>query len=285
MVRELSPEEFPPFLRELPDPPKRLFAEGMLPSKRSKILTVVGSRKHSDYGRQAAESLIDGLRGHDVVIVSGLALGLDAVAHRAAMRAGLQTIAVPGSGLDKRVLYPRSHARLAEEILARGGGLLSEFEPTTPAAPWTFPQRNRVMAGMAHAVLVVEAELRSGTLITARLAADYSKDVLAVPGPIFSRTSDGPHMLMRLGATPVRTSADVLDALGIADARGPAETKAAPGGLSQDEKKVYEILREPMSRDLLIQRLGMGTTNANILLSAMELKGLIAESLGEVRIS
>ncbi len=183
----LTPEYFPEKLKQIPDAPKKLYVEGVLPSEDTKILAVVGARKHTPYGKEACEKLIAGLAGYDICIVSGLALGIDAVAHKAALDAGLKTIAVPGSGLDRSVLYPITNKRLAEEILHAGGALLSEFEPKTIAAPWTFPQRNRIMAGLADAVLVVEAELQSGTLITSKYATEYNRDVLAVPGSIFSK--------------------------------------------------------------------------------------------------
>jgi DNA processing protein len=149
-VRKLSPKEFPTLLKEIPDPPEQLFVRGNLPTK-SKILSVVGARAYSSYGKDVCEMLIDGLRGHDVAIVSGLALGIDSIAHKSALSAGLFTLAVPGSGLNDEVLYPSTHKKLAHDILDAGGGLLSEFEPDFKATPWSFPQRNRIMAGLAHA--------------------------------------------------------------------------------------------------------------------------------------
>jgi DNA processing protein len=127
----------------------------------------------------------------------------------------LPTIAVPGSGLDPGSLHPASHANLAVEITKRGGTLISEFEPDFKATQWSFPMRNRIMAGMSHATLIIEAELKSGTMITAKLTSEYNRELLAVPGSIFSPMSDGPNMFIRLGATPVRSSGDILEALGI----------------------------------------------------------------------
>jgi DNA processing protein len=287
-ISELEPQSFPKLLREISDPPEKLFLAGMLPSLELRMLCVVGSRKYSEYGKAAVEKLIDGLRGYPVAIVSGLALGIDSIAHRTALRAGLQTVAVPGSGLHESVLYPRAHLNLACEIVASGGCLLSEFEPKTPAAPWTFPQRNRIMAGLSHAVLVVEAELKSGTLITSKLATEYNRDVLTIPGSIFSKTSEGPHMLLRLGAAPITSSEDILRALGLEPADAAPKTKAFDFPLSPDEVKVVSILREPIPRDALVAQLkenGFDTSRANILLSAMELKGIISESLGEMRLN
>src|SRR3989344_5616066 len=168
-LKLLSPKDFPPLLREIPDAPKKLYVRGKLPSFNSAWLAVVGSRACTPYGRQALRYLIEGLRGYPVVIVSGLAYGIDAEAHKAALEAKLPTVAAPGSGLDWNVLYPRANVNLAREILKAGGALLSEFEPNMKATDYTFPQRNRIMAGLSHATLVVEAKEKSGSLITAKL--------------------------------------------------------------------------------------------------------------------
>jgi len=203
-------------LSEIPRPPKELYCEGeLLDFNEYKYLTVVGSRKFSRYGRDVCEALIAGLKGYNVVIVSGLALGIDAIAHQAALDAGLKTIAVPGSGLDRSVLHPRTNHRLADDIIKSGGALLSEFEPTYPAGLHTFPKRNRIMVGMSHAVLLIEAAERSGTLITARMATDYNRELLAVPHDITRVTAQGVNQFLKLGATPVTESADILRALGI----------------------------------------------------------------------
>src|SRR3989344_2642579 len=185
-LAQLTPNLFPRRLREIPDPTEKIYLKGTLPSEDHKWLCVVGSRKYSSYGKEVCEKLIEGLRGYPVVIVSGLALGMDAIAHRAALSAKLHCVAVPGSGLDPSVLYPATNRRLADEILKAGGVLLSEFEPNFRATAWSFPQRNRIMAGLSDAVLVIEAEKRSGTLITARLATAYHRDVFTIPGSIFS---------------------------------------------------------------------------------------------------
>ena len=156
MIRPLLPHEFPELLKEINDPPKQLRYEGELPPPNNKLLAIVGARKFSNYGRESCEAIIAGLAGSPVTIVSGLALGMDSIAHRAALRYGLQTIAIPGSGLDRKVIHPRSHAGLADEIVEAGGGLLSEYDDTMPAGVWAFPKRNRLMAGMSHATIVID---------------------------------------------------------------------------------------------------------------------------------
>jgi len=284
-IREIGKKDFPKRLLEITDPPKKLFLQGVLPPEDSKYLCVVGSRKYSEYGRQAVEKLIAGLRGYPVVIVSGLALGIDSLAHRAALNAGLTTIAVPGSGLDPKVLYPASHKELARKIVAIGGCLLSEFEPNFRATSYSFPQRNRIMAGLSDAVLVVEAELKSGTLITSKFATEYNRDVLTIPGSIFSGNSAGPHMLLRLGATPITSSAELLEALGISLTKPSTLNPNNYSDCSLDEKKVIALLAEPTPRDELIQALGLSASQANVLLSMMEIKGLIKESMGEIHLA
>ncbi len=287
--------EFPALLREIPDAPEQLYVQGNLAPLRQDsaghappenvLLAVVGSRAYTSYGKAVVEHLLSGLRGYPVTIVSGLALGMDALAHKAALANGLHTVGVPGSGLSDKVLYPRSNFLLAQEILAAGGGLLSEQEPEQGAALWTFPKRNRIMAGMCHATLLIEAKEKSGTLITARLASEYNRDVFVVPGDIFSSSTKGTHQFLKLGATPITSAADLLDALNLQPQ--PLLYQGSPGtvakSLTADEQKVAEILQTPCSRDELIEQLGLPITQANILLSAMELKGLIKEELGVLR--
>ena len=283
-LKLLSPDGFPPQLREIPGAPKRLHMRGQLPSFDKQWLAIVGSRAITPYGKQACRHLIEGLRGYPVVIVSGLAYGVDAEAHKAALEAGLPTVAVPGSGLDWNVLYPRANVGLAREILKAGGALVSEEEPTTKAADYTFPKRNRIMAGMCRAVLIIEAKEKSGSLITAKLTVEYNRDLLVVPGSIFSAESRGTHQFLRLGATAVTSPEDILVALGIAKREDATTLASLRADLSGDELRVIEILNAPLSRDELIRALELPITDANVLLSTMEIKGLIVEELGVVRV-
>jgi DNA processing protein len=280
-LKLLSQEDLPPLLREIPQPPKNLYVRGELPSYDKRWLAVVGSRACTPYGRQVCEYLISGLSGYPIVIVSGLAFGIDTEAHKAALKAGLPTVAVPGSGLDWSVLYPKSNQSLAKEILESGGALLSEFEPDMKAADYTFPKRNRVMAGLCQATLMIEAKEQSGSLITAKLAVDFNRDLLVVPGSIFSAESKGVHQFLRLGATAVTSPQDILQALGIASETSNALSR---NDLSAEELRVVELVASPISRDELIRSLELPTSEANILLSTMEIKGVIVEELGVVRV-
>lgn len=285
--RKLKEDEFPNPLFEIPQPPKQLYVEGELPDPDEYIyLTVVGSRKFSSYGKEACEKIISELQGYNIVIVSGLAHGIDAIAHKAAMKAGLKTIGVPGSGLDRKVLYPSLNRKIADEIVASGGALLSEFDPMQAATLYTFPQRNRIMAGLAKAILVIEAGDKSGTLITARLATEYNRDLLVVPGSIFSPNAIGSNKMINLGATPVSSGEEVLKALGINVETKQKALDLKDPTLSENERKILEILSiEPIPRDELLHELGIPINEANTLLSVMEIKGLIVESLGELRIN
>lgn len=281
-IKILEKKNWPPLLVETPKPPAKLYYAGAVPDYSRKFLCVVGSRKYTTYGRDAVEYLIKGLTGYPVTIVSGLALGIDSFAHMNALKYGLPTVAIPGSGLSPKTLHPQSHLRLAEEIVEKGGTLLSEFESDFKATFWSFPQRNRIMAGMSHATLLIEAGEKSGTLITAKLAIDYNRELLCVPGPIFSTNSEGTNMFARLGATIVRSPGDILEALGIkAEAK---EKKKDYSDCSVNEIKIINILNEPLERDELVRQIKLPIHEVQMALTLLELKGYIREEMGEVRL-
>ncbi len=281
-MEKLTGTQIPKVLLEIPQPPKTLWLEGELPDfNEYKYLAVVGSRKFTNYGRECCEKLIMGLAGKPIVIVSGLAIGIDTLAHKTALCAGLKTVSIPGSGLNRDVIYPRQNAKLADEILASGGALLSENPPDFKALLHSFAQRNRIMAGLCSAVLIIEAGEKSGTLITARMALDYNRTVLVVPGSIFNQSSIGANRLLKQGASPVCSSEDILVELGLETETG--QTVLDLSSLSELEKRVYEILNEPLPRDDLLREMGLEISEANSLLTMMEIKGLIKESLGEMR--
>ena len=281
-IRDLHKKDFPPLLLQINDPPKSMRIIGELPQT-EKYLCVVGSRKYSDYGKAVCEKLIEGLRGYSITIVSGLALGMDAIAHRAALKAGLSTIGVPGSGLGPKALYPVTNRNIAEEIIESGGALISEFADDFRPRLESFPQRNRIMAGMSHATLIVEAELKSGTLITSKYATEYNRDVFTVPHSIFSKTSEGPHMLLRLGATPITQSSDIVTALGLRP-RDELLQMRDYSGCSTDERELISLLSEPLSRDEIIRRLGKPVYATQTIIATMEIKGLIEEVMGEIHL-
>lgn len=279
-VSSLSPSEFPKALLEIPQPPETLFVVGELPDpSQYYYLAVVGSRKYTSYGREVCEHIIKGLAGYPICIVSGLAIGMDGIAHRAALDAGLLTIAVPGSGINQSVIYPRTHVNLAREIVENNGALLSEYEPDFRATPWSFPQRNRIMAGLCQGTLVIEAEEKSGTLITARLATEYSRTVFTVPGSIFSAPSKGTNNLLRQGATPITSAKDLLEEIGFVEQTfGSLDlTMYTP-----EEQAVLILLDEPREREEIIALSDMQPGETLSILTVLEIKGVIEERLGKI---
>lgn len=281
-IRELAREEWPAQLLEIPEPPTRLWARGTLPAQGTKLLTVVGSRAMTRYGEEACQKLLSGLAGYPISIVSGLALGIDTCAHKAALAAGLHTLVVPGSGLGDDVLYPRSNRGFAKEIIERGGGMLSEYPPDEPSRVYYFPERNRIMVGLSDAVLLIEAGPKSGTLITARLASEYNRELLCIPHRIGDPHAFGGHLFIRLGATLVTEPLHILEALGIPP-REAASRGAAPTDLDEAELLVWGMLEEPKTRDEILREGGAGASELLTALVALELRGLAKEEFGAWR--
>lgn len=299
-VLRLPAEDFPKSVREMPDPPDTLYYVGnktLITESENVRLCVVGSRRYSDYGYRACNMLIEGLKGFPVTIVSGLALGIDGVAHEAALKHKIPTISVPGSGLDPTIIYPRSHLYLAERIINEGGLLLSEYEPSTRASPWSFPMRNRIMAGLCQAVLIIEGEKDSGTLITARLAVEYNRDVFTVPGSIFSETSEGPHGLIKRGATPICSVEDLIEALGfngnkkidfgdgkevVSEENKSKATQRKYSECSTEEIQLALLIGESTTKEELYSKSGLPVSQVHILLSMLEIRGLIREEFGKI---
>ena len=277
-IHEIDKNDFPIRLLEIPHPPKKLYVRSntelstLLEGK--KILTIVGPRKYTKYGKHCIESLIKSLKGLPIVIVSGLAYGIDSIAHEAAIENGIPTIAFPGSGLNDDVIYPRVHVRLAQKILDNNVALLSECRQNKKTTNWIFPQRNRLVAGIAHAILIPEAAEKSGTLITARLAVDYNRDLLVIPGNIDNPMSKGTNQFLRLGATPITCVDDLHEALGFPRSE---DTQMKLFGddneLSDQEKKVLKLLRQNMSRDNIVNELQLSAMQLNILITQLEIKG------------
>src|SRR3989338_8651446 len=284
-IKKLPKEKFPKALMEIPQPPENLWIMGKMPDENFIYLCVVGSRRFTSYGREACEKIIAGLKGYPIVIVSGLAMGIDAIAHKKALAVGLKTLVFPGSGLSPNAMYPKTNAKLAEEIFKSGGCLMSEFEPDFKATLWSFGRRNRLMAGISKATLIIEAEEKSGTLITARLTTEYNRDLLVVPGSIFSANSKGTNRLLHQGATPITCAEDVLEALGFEKEKDEEKQIKLFLDLLPEEKIVVKLLHEPMARDDLIRGMLLPIPTANAVLSVMEIKELIKEEMGEIRLA
>ena len=284
-IEKLRPEYWPPGLHQIPDKPNTLYYRGAMPDLEQKFLCIIGPRKYTDYGAQVCQEFIKGLQGLPITIVSGLAYGIDSIAHKYALDYGLKTVAFPGSGLDKLVIYPRAHFNLAMQILESGGTLISEFSNQTEAAPWTFPKRNRLMAGISDAVLVIEAGQKSGTMITSRLALDYNRNVLAVPGSIFNLTSIGTNNLIKDGAVPITNGQDILWALGFGEEEINLFTEieekknfaAKIKNLSVLEKQILEILSEPLNINQITNKIDVPINVIIQSLTELEVRNLIKE--------
>lgn len=266
--------EYPALLKEISDPPFSLFIRGKLPENARPSLGVVGTRKISPYGLSACASIIPPLAQSGLTIVSGLALGLDGAAHEEALRAGGTTIAVLGGGVDRDTIYPATHRSLAEKIISSGGAIVSEYPPGFKPTQFSFPARNRIIAGMTLGTLVIEAPEESGALITARFAIDYNREVMAVPFPIDNSHGIGNNRLIKQGAKLVSEAADVLDALNLAIAFSPNKI-AAPNSLSAEESAVYSCLSgEAKTIDRLIAESGKTVSSVSGALAMLEIKGI-----------
>lgn len=265
----LADADYPPALLEIADPPSLLYVRGNPALLRQRGLAVVGSRNATPQGLQTAENFARTLAGQGLAIVSGLALGIDAAAHRGALAAGGDTVAVIGTGADR--LYPARNIELALAIAERGA-IVSEFPLGTPVLAHNFPRRNRIISGLVRGVLVVEAAPESGSLITARLAAEQGREVFAIPGSIHSPVARGCHKLIKQGAKLVETAQDILEELGSLEAPAAVDTTSA-----DDEHPLLAALgHDPCGLDQLAERTGQPTERLLSDLLTLELAGRIA---------
>ena len=295
-------------LLEIKDTPKQLYLEGnvdLLNAQDYKILCIIGSRKNTSYGRDVVEYIAREIANEKIIILSGLALGIDAIAHQQAIRNNIYTISIPGSGLRRDIIHPQTNSKLADDIVAHGGLLISECEPDFKATIWSFPSRNRIEAALSDAVIIVESQAKSGTQITARLALEYNKNIGIVPGSIFAPMSVGTLKLWHEGATPIAKREHVLDILNI-----KYEQEPFPDGglfdnnsknidnsnntqnnfkeinlnnLNDHEKIIIYLIDEPKAKDIIISQSGLEFTEALVALIMLEGKGYIKEEFGEIR--
>ncbi len=277
-IKVLLKNEFSRLLQETPFPPEILYVKGNLPEENAIHLAVVGTRKYSAYGKEACEKIIEELTGYKIVIVSGLAIGIDAISHKTAILNNMKTVSVLGCGLKESVFYPPGNLKLSREILEKGGCVISEHPYAMKAALWTFRQRNRIVAGLSKGVFIVEAPEKSGALITANFAVDYNREVFALPGSIFSTNSVGTNKLIKAGAIPVTSGTDILTAFGFEI----ETTEKENFNFSPLEEKIVFALTEPMTRDDLIRKVGLSAKEINPALSILEIRGIIKESAGEI---
>ncbi|HLC49669.1 MAG TPA: DNA-processing protein DprA [Candidatus Andersenbacteria bacterium] len=275
----LDDPAYPPLLAQITKPPEQLYFRGDISLlTRPNLLAVVGSRKASMYGRQATQKLLPPCIRSGVNIVSGMAYGIDSMAHRACIELGAPTIAVLGSGVDDASLYPRGNKTLAQEILASGGLIISEYEPGTTPFLGHFPARNRIIAGLCKATLIMQAAKRSGSLITARLALESNREVLAVPGPITDPSCEGTNMLIRDGAQPILESTDILSLFEIEEGKSE-DILLEP--LREDLRLIVSVLSSsPLYIDDIALAANTSTADASAALLELEMIGVISNMGG-----
>ncbi len=267
--------DYPELLAEITDPPHTLFVRGKIPKRETPSVAVVGTRRCTNYGRTVTIDLSTALAEQGVAIISGLALGIDGLAHESALKAGGITVAVLGSGVDQRHIYPVAHQRLAAQIIERGGAVISEYPPGFMPTQYSFPARNRIIAGLSLGILVTEAPTQSGALITAKSALDYNREVFVVPHPISSPSGEGGNNLIKLGAILTTKAQDILDALQLKNIKEViANNRVLP--TSPTEAKILPHLsKEPVHVDAVIKLSGLPSGIVNGVLTMMEMKGKV----------
>ena len=269
---DVTDTRYPSLLKEIYSPPQILYVLGSLPQEEYTHISVVGTRKTSTYGRHIAPMLVSELSQAGFTIVSGLALGIDALAHQAALTSGAQTIAVLGCGLD--VTYPVSNRRLALDIITHGGAIISEYPIGTKPLKQHFPARNRIISGLSRGVVVIEGSEDSGSLITASCALEQNREVFAVPGNISNTTSQGPNKLLKMGATVVTNVQDILDVLHVSKPLYNQKSSSLP--VTDEEKLILKSLSsEPLHIDEIIRTCKLNTSTINKVLTLLEIKGNI----------
>jgi len=274
----LDEENYPKLLLQITDPPLTLFYRGKLPAENQPKLAIIGTRKHSQYAKQVCEELTEELSCQGLIVVSGLALGIDGIAHKSTLKTKGTTIAVLGSGIDNKSIAPQTHLGLAKDIINKGGAIMSEYPPGYSAGKHTFPARNRIVAGMSLGTLVIEAPERSGSLITARLALECNREVFSVPHPINSRLGFGNNNLLKMGATLTTNANDILDELNLTSLQKEEEEKIS---LPPTQKLIFNTLnKEPKNIEFIIKECNLPNSQIISELTLMEMKGIVKHSGG-----
>lgn len=275
-VRWFQQDNYPERLKNCTDAPIILYYSGNADLSPEKVVAVIGTRKYTDYGQRACENLIEGLAGTGILITSGLAHGIDTIAHKAALKQGLPTVGVLGLGMDK--MYPAANRKLAAEM-KENGGLLTEYPSGTPGDKGNFPMRNRIVAGMSDVTVVVESDIKGGALITAKLADSYNRDVAAIPGRVFDSKSSGCNELIRTNMANMITSAD--DLMELMNWKSSAKPKQVQKqlfiNLAPEEQVIYDALsaKDQLHADELLHQCNMTNSKLAATLLGMEMQGLV----------
>jgi DNA processing protein len=276
---DISNEKYPIGLKKIPSAPKTLYYRGDLELNQKKCFAVVGTRLCSDYGKEIALSFSMSLSEAGLTIVSGMALGIDTWAHNGTIEANGRAVAVLGTGLDERSIYPQENLKLAKQILEKGGCLISEYSSGTPGSKFTFPKRNRIIAGISLGVLVVEAKIKSGALITADYAKKYGRKIFAVPGNILSQNSKGCHFLVKRGAKLAESANDILDEFNIK----PSSRQNATLSVSEVERAIQQALQMgSQTIDKIIELTNLPAPQVSSAISLMELDSKVKNLGGNV---
>jgi len=274
-IQTISIQEkgYPEILKKIKNPPSLLYFQGKILEK-EKCFAVVGSRKCSPYGKEATFRIVSELALAGLTIVSGLAPGIDTIAHKTALELKKRTIAVLGTGLEEKVIYPQENLTLARKIVNQGGLLLSEYPPFTHGSKFTFPARNRLISGISLGVVIVEADLKSGALITAQWAKQQKRKIFAVPGSIYSRLSQGPHFLIKQGAILVENGQDILKVLGL---KIKTKEKSKEKEAEDEESKLILKVLEKGAQNInqIIEATRLAPKKVISLLSLMEIEGKV----------
>jgi DNA processing protein len=277
---ELGGKDYPELLNYISDPPKKLYYTGDITLASKPAIAVVGARKATSYGKWAAYGFASKLSEYGVVVVSGMAYGIDSFAHKGAVENQGKTIAVLGCGVD--ICYPESNKLLRENIL-KDGLIISEYEPGVPPLPYRFPLRNRIISGLCIGTIIVEASLSSGSLITAECAAEQGRNIYALPGNINSMYSFGTNKLIKDGATPLTVFDDIIDELGIRR-KSPSALKIK---LGKDEKEIYEYILQSgeTTADSICRSARKPPSEVNAIVTILEMKGLLQTAIGKIFIA
>jgi DNA processing protein len=266
-------KNYPKLLKKIKNPPKILYHLGEIKNEEN-CFAIVGTRLASSYGREVALEMAGDLAEAGLTIVSGFAPGIDTFVHQAVLERKKRTIAVLGTGLDEKSIYPKSNLKLAKKILETGGALISEYPPKTRGTQFTFPQRNRIISGLSLGVLVVEAKEKSGALITANFAFEQKRKVFAIPGPIHSLNSRGCHYLIKRGAKLVENANDILEELNLPGLSTKKEQTII--GDNEEENLILEALREEaLYIDKIIEKTKLSAAKVASILSVLEIKGKV----------
>ena len=274
-VRKISIEDenYPKPLKEIKEAPEFLYYQGKILSKEN-CFAIVGTRMASSYGKQVALEIAGDLAEAGLTIVSGLAPGIDSFAHQAVVERDKRTIAVLGTGVNEKSIYPQSNLKLSRKILETGGALISEYPPGTRGSKFTFPRRNRIISGLSLGVLVVEAKQKSGALITAEWARSQGRKIFAVPGPIHSLNSKGPHYLIKQGAKLVENANDILKELNLELLT--SDVNKVVKGKTIEENLILDVLREgALDVDKIIEKTGFAASKVASTLAVLEIKGIV----------